>query len=241
MATVSVPRKPARRRSATDFLVPARRRSAAWIWWLLPAVMISGWFFPYLGLLMLICMVASFAFAHKVGRYWCGWMCPRGSFFDYIMGRVSRNRSAPAWMRSTGFRVGALVFLMGLMTMQLTFAWPDPQAIGRVFILLLTVTTVVGIGLALAYKPRTWCSVCPMGTMASWAAKSHKRALRVDAQACSSCAACAKLCPMELTPQQPEQPNASSCITCEICVSRCPRKALSFPTAQDVLILEQSG
>jgi ferredoxin len=46
---------------------------------------------------------------------------------------------------------------------------------------------------------------------------------------------------MELTPQQPEQPNASSCITCEICVSRCPRKALSFPTAQDVLILEQSG
>jgi polyferredoxin len=189
---------------------------------------------------MLICMVASVAFANKIGRYWCGWMCPRGSFFDYMMGRISRNRSAPSWMRSTAFRVGALVFLMGMMSVQMALAWPDPQAIGRVFIVLLTATTLVGIGLALAYKPRTWCTVCPMGTMATWAAQGHNRALQVDDATCSNCSACSRLCPMELTPQQPDQAR-TACIKCELCITRCPRKALSFGPTEDSPILEQAA
>jgi polyferredoxin len=239
MAQVSIQRKPARRRSAAHFLLPARRRSAAVIWWLLPAVMLGGWFFPYLGLLMLICMVASIAFADIVGRYWCGWLCPRGSFFDYIIGRISRNIAAPAWMRTSAFRVGALLFLMGMMGVQMAMAWPDPQAIGRVFIVLLIVTTVVGVGLGLAYKPRTWCSFCPMGTMAGWAARGNKLSLSVNKDECRDCSACGKVCPMGLTPQQPEQTHAL-CIKCEQCVTRCPRKALSFAPAQDVITLEQN-
>jgi polyferredoxin len=241
MASVSVQRKkPTRRRSAIHFLLPARRRSAAVIWWFLPIVMLGGWFFPYLGLLMLGCMVGSFAFAKYIGRYWCGWMCPRGSFFDYIIGRFSRNKTAPAWMHSTTFRIGALIFLMGMMSVQLTLAWPDPQAIGRVFIMLLTVTTVVGIGLGLTYKPRSWCSFCPMGTMAGWSAQGNKRTVTVDANMCNNCSACAKVCPMDLSPQKGEQLH-TSCITCEQCVTRCPKKALSFKSAQDVLVLEQTG
>jgi polyferredoxin len=239
MATISVQRKP-KRRSAAHFLLPARRRSAAFIWWLLPIVMIAGWFFPLLGFLMLICMVASVAFADIVGRYWCGWMCPRGSFFDYIIGRVSRNKSAPAWMRSNTFRVGALVFLMGMMGVQMALAWPDPQAIGRVFITLLAVTTVVGIGLALAYKPRTWCSFCPMGTMASWASKGNKHSLSVNTEDCRNCAACSKVCPMDLSPHQPDQSH-SLCIKCEQCVTRCPRKALSFKSEQEIITLDQAA
>jgi polyferredoxin len=238
MATVSVPRKPARRRSPAHFLVPARRRSAAIIWWFLPAVMIAGWFFPYLGFLMLICMAASVAFADIVGRYWCGWVCPRGSFFDYIIGRISRNKPVPAWINTTRFRVGALIFLMGMMSVQLTLAWPDPQAIGRVFILLLTVTTVVGLGLGLIYKPRTWCSFCPMGTMAGWASKGNKHSLSVNYETCRDCSACARVCPMGLTPQKPDESHAA-CIKCEQCTTRCPQKALSFSPEQDVVILEQ--
>ncbi len=240
MATVSsAQRKPTRRRSPFHFLVPARRHSAAFIWWLLPIVMIGGWFYPYLGLLMLVCMGASVAFAGMVGRYWCGWMCPRGSFFDYIIGRFSRNVSAPAWMRSTAFRSGALVFLMALMSVQLWMAWPDPQAIGRVFILLLTVTTLVGVGLGLAYKPRSWCSFCPMGTMAGWVAKSSKKTLTVNEDVCRDCSACAKVCPMDLTPHKDTQSH-ELCITCEQCVTRCPPKALSFQPRNEVISLEQS-
>lgn len=225
--------RPARRRNVALELLPARRRSAAILWWLLPVFVVGGWFYPYLGLLMPICMLAPVVIAPIRGRTWCGWACPRGSFLDYVMGRFSRGRSAPKWLRSKGFRLGVLAFLMVMMTTQLVFAWPDPQAIGRVFIMLLTVTTVVGIGLALAYRPRTWCSFCPMGTMSSWF--SHgKRPLYVGS-ACTSCPACTKLCPMSLNPSKPDNTHAD-CIKCTRCVAICPRKTISFLPPSQVVV-----
>jgi polyferredoxin len=223
--------RPKRRSNGARALLPARRRSAAILWWLLPLFVIGGWFFPSLGLILPLCMLAPVVIAPIRGRFWCGWVCPRGSFFDYIMSRFSRNKPAPAWLRSKRVRLGALLFLMTMMTGQIALVWPDPQAIGLVLIRLLTVTTVVGVGLALAYKPRTWCSVCPMGTMASWF--SHgKRPLTVNS-ACTNCPACTKLCPMGLTPQRPDSTHAD-CIKCMHCVTICPRKALTFeqPTNQ---------
>ncbi len=217
--------QPARRRNAMCFLPPARRRGAALLWWGLPLFAIGGWFYPYLGFVMIFCMLAPVVVSTVRGRYWCGWVCPRGSFFDYVMGRFSRNKPAPQWLRSRNFRIGMLIFLMTMMAVQISNAWPDPQAIGRVFILLLTVTTVAGIGLALAYKPRTWCSFCPMGTMSSWFA--HGKQALVVSDACRNCSACATLCPMGLTPQQVDSTHAD-CIKCTICVTRCPPKALTF-------------
>lgn len=217
--------RPARRRNVALELLPARRRSAAILWWLLPVFVVGGWFYPYIGLLMPICMLAPVAIAPIRGRYWCGWVCPRGSFFDYIMGRFSRNKPAPKWLRSKGFRLGMLAFLMTMMTTQIVLAGPDLQAIGRVFITLLAVTSIVGIGLALAYRPRTWCGFCPMGTMASWFAHG-KRPLHTSS-ACTSCPACTKLCPMGISPHKPDNTH-SDCIKCTRCVTVCPRKAISF-------------
>lgn len=224
------PARPAPRRKGANLMSPTRRRTAAIIWWFLPIVAIAGWFLPYLGYLMLICMLAPVVIGAFRGRLWCGWVCPRGSFFDYIMARFSRNKPAPAWLRSKAFRNGMIAFLMTVMGVQLTLAWPDPAAIGRVFIMLLTVTTIVGMGLAVAYRPRTWCSFCPMGTMTSWF--SHgKRPLNVTS-ACKDCSACGKVCPMYLTPQHPDSSHAS-CIKCERCVMVCPRNAISFEQPQD--------
>lgn len=212
-------------------LSPVRRKSAAIIWWMLPVIAIGGWFYPYLGYLVLGCMLAPVILGAFRGRYWCGWACPRGSFFDYIMRRFSRGRVAPAWLRSTGFRLAAMAFLMGMMGVQLTLAWPNPAAMGRVFVLLLGVTSIAGIALAIAYHPRTWCTFCPMGTMARWV--SHgKRSLQVT-DSCRSCRACEKVCPMGLVPQQVDRSHAD-CIKCGQCVGRCPVSALSFsPTPRD--------
>lgn len=228
---------PSRWATAAKLLLPARRKSASLLWWMLPAVIVGGWFYPYLGFLMLICMMAPIVIGFFRGRFWCGWVCPRGSFLDYVMGHFSRNKPAPAWLRSKHFRRGMLIFLMGMMGFQLTMAWPNPQAIGRVFIMLLTVTTVVGIGLAIAYRPRTWCTFCPMGTLASWVSRG-KRPLTVNTSTCRSCSACSKVCPMYLNPHQPDNSHAI-CIKCEQCVSRCPRKSLSFDPKPE-LIIEQN-
>lgn len=206
-------------------LVPRRKKSAAIIWWFLPVVAIGGWFYPYLGLLVIGCMFAPVIVGAMRGRHWCGWMCPRGAFFDYLMSRFTPNKPAPAWLRSKGFRIGAMVFLMGMMAVQLSLAWPNPEAMARVFVLLLGITTVAGIVLAVAYKPRTWCTFCPMGTMASWV--SHGKRPLTKSAACTDCRVCAKACPMTLQPQQPDVAHVD-CIKCTQCVQRCPKHALAF-------------
>jgi ferredoxin-type protein NapH len=218
-----------RQSKTAQFIPTARLRSAALLWWLLPAFLVVGWFYPIIGLFLLVCMAAPVAVATVQGRSWCGWACPRGSFFDYIMERFSRNKPAPAWLRRKPFRLGVLTFMMTMVAIQVTLAWPNFEAIGRFFITMLAITTVVGIGLALAYRPRTWCTICPSGTMASWFARG-KKPLNVNS-ACKSCSICAKVCPMDLTPHEAD-PSHADCIKCERCIQRCPPKALAFGTEQ---------
>ncbi len=210
---------------------PARRSSAAWLWVFVPIVAVGGWWYPYLGLLVIGCMLAPVAVAAVRGRYWCGWLCPRGAFFDAIMARVSRHRPAPAWLRGRAFRIGMLAFLMTVMTVQLVLAYPHGEAMARVFVLLLGVTTLAGLVLAIVYQPRTWCTFCPMGTMSSWVAVG-RRPLQVSA-ACRDCGACGKVCPMSLAPHRVDATHAD-CLQCERCVARCPVKALSFTPPTDI-------
>ena len=205
--------------------LPKIRNSAMYLWWFVPIVAIGGWFFPYLGLFVIACMFAPVLVAIKRGRHWCGWLCPRGALFDGVMSRISPKRKIPAVMRSKGFRLGAMLVLMGMMVVQLILAWPDPAAMSRVFVLLLGVTTLAGIILSLVYRPRTWCSFCPMGTMANWL--SHgKRPLSIS-ESCRNCNACARVCPMSLTPQTVDATHAD-CLKCNRCVEKCPHQSISF-------------
>jgi ferredoxin-type protein NapH len=211
-------------------LSPLRRRTAAWLWWMLPIVAVGGWFYPYLGYLLIPCMLAPFLIGLYRGRHWCGWLCPRGAFYDYVMPRFSGRRRTPAWLRSNPFRIGLLAFLMGMMAFQIARVWPDPKAIGLVFVLLLGVTTLAGIGLAVAFSQRSWCTVCPMGSTAFWVSKG-KRPLTVSDD-CRLCDACSKVCAMELVPNEPNGSHGD-CLKCNRCVEICPVKALVFLGTDD--------
>ena len=46
---------------------------------------------------------------------------------------------------------------------------------GLVIVRMIIATTVLTIGLGIVYQPRTWCLVCPMGTMAHYLAKLKSR------------------------------------------------------------------
>ncbi|MFC1736814.1 4Fe-4S binding protein [Candidatus Hydrogenedentota bacterium] len=64
-------------------------------WCLLPIVLITiglGWKYPLLGFSVPVVMTAGFVGGIFRGRYVCGNLCPRGSFFDRILLRVSRGR-----------------------------------------------------------------------------------------------------------------------------------------------------
>ena len=188
---------------------------------------IGFFFFPVIGTVALVCMLAPVVMAVYRGREWCGNYCPRGSLWDEIFAKINPSRKIPAWARTNYFRYTVLVLIFGLFTWQMINAWPDLDAIGYVFLRVIFVTTLIGIGLALAFSPRTWCSFCPMGTLASLLSKG-KNPIHV-AQTCVSCGICSKACPMDLEPYKAGPVFADAdCIKCGVCESKCPKKALSF-------------
>lgn len=176
------------------------------LYWILIAYLAIGYFFPVIGLLALICMIAPVAFAVRRGRWWCGNACPRGNFYDRVLSKYSPHRPIPAFVRTFGFRLFMVCFIFAMFGIQMYFAWGDWNAMGRVFWTIILVTTVVGVTLSFIYAPRTWCSFCPMGTLSSWVTPREGklpekyRRIFVSSTCQMKCKSCARVCPMQLTP-----------------------------------------
>jgi ferredoxin-type protein NapH len=195
-------------------------------------LLIGGWFCPLIGFFIPLCMVAGIGMASVKGRQWCNWYCPRGSFADTYMKSISPENTIPRWLRSNPVRIGILSFLMIMLTTQIIRLWPDPYAIGKFFVVLLTITTGVSIVLALIWQQRSWCYICPIGSISNWVGKNRNQ-IAINPEACIDCKACAKVCPMQLAPQgikeKGELAFKGDCLKCGICVSACPKDALRFP------------
>lgn len=195
-------------------------------------LLVAGWFYSLIGYFIPLCMVAGVSLAAVRGRKWCNWMCPRGSFADTYMKIISPGAKMPRWLRSAPVRVGVLAFLMAMLTFQIVRLWPDAYAIGRFFVILLTITTVAGAIMALTIHQRAWCSICPIGSLSSWVGKNRYQ-LVMDRDACVNCKLCGKTCPMQLSPHEMKEgetmPFRGDCLKCGLCVKACPKEALGFP------------
>ena len=75
------------------------------LYWILIVYLIIGAFYPIIGLLALVCMIAPIAFSLRRGRWWCGNACPRGNFYDRVLSKYSPHKPIPAFLRSKGWRV----------------------------------------------------------------------------------------------------------------------------------------
>lgn len=189
-----------------------------------------GWIFPLIGYFIPLCMAAGVGMAFFKGRKWCNWYCPRGSFADGYMKCISPGRRIPVWLRGLPLRIGVLTFLLAMLGFQITRLWPDFTGIGGFFMVLLTITTALGVILALAVHQRAWCYICPIGTMSNWVGR-NKYPLAFDEEKCVECNACAKSCPMQLSPYSREttgMEGQGDCLKCGLCVATCPKSALTF-------------
>jgi polyferredoxin len=198
----------------------------------LPLVLIGGWLYPPLGFSLLICMFGAIGIALYKGRAWCDWMCPRGSFYDLFLDKLSRKLPIPGLFRANWFRTVILSLLMVSLGIQIYYAWGDSYGIGRAFVLVLTITTMAGIVLGAVFKPRAWCQICPMGTLGNWLSRGNKP-LYVSDQ-CKDCKVCAQVCPMQLQPYEDKSGIMADgdCIKCSSCVAACPVNALGFEDQQ---------
>ncbi|MDT8902936.1 4Fe-4S binding protein [Anaeroselena agilis] len=209
-----------------------RKKLQAYLFWVLLIFLAVGLVYPPIGVVALTCMLAPVVIAPFKGRYWCGNFCPRGSFWDNVLARVSPQKPIPPFFRSKGFRIFMVLLIFTVFGVQMYYAWGDLAAIGMVFVRIILVTTLVGIGLAFVYHHRTWCSFCPMGTLASWlSAKPQPKPLAVS-DACVGCKLCTTACPLQLSPYEAKGSKTgfvhSDCLKCSRCVEKCPKKALSF-------------
>lgn len=130
---------------------------------------IAAYFYMPLGMIAIVCMLAPIVFALLgKGRYWCGHFCPRGNFYQNVVGKMTRKHRAPAFLKSTWFRVVMILFILGNFSFGIYKNWGNPAGIGMVFYRIVLITTVVGIVLGTLFQPRTWCGFCPMGSIAAF-------------------------------------------------------------------------
>lgn len=212
------------------------------LYWILLAYLVIGYFYPVIGFLALVCMIAPVTVSVWRGRWWCGNACPRGSLYDRILSRYSPHRPIPKFVRTFGFRLFMVLFIFTMFGTQMYFAWGDWNAMEKVFWNIILITTVVGVILSFVYAPRTWCSFCPMGTLSSWVAPRGEKlptgykSIHVAARCQMKCKSCARVCPMQLTPYDSRGREEGylhpDCIKCGKCVVACPINVMEMAAKQ---------
>jgi len=144
--------------------------------WLLPVVVIGGLFFPILGYLVFLMMLFFLTLSYFKGRFWCSHLCPRGAFLDLVLSRFSLRKKIPKIFLSTWFKWLFFAAFMVFFIFQLTISPKNAFAIGFVFVRMCIITMIVSVILGVPLRERTWCAICPMGTLqAKISSFKHKK------------------------------------------------------------------
>lgn len=194
-------------------------------------ILVAGFFFPWIGLSIFVCMILGLFIAIKKGRKWCDWYCPRGSFLDAYVQPLSPQKPLPKWFYAYSFRLTFITVLFSFLTFNIINAWPDLTGIGFAFVKTLTITTILSLIFGLTFRARAWCVVCPVGTF-SGLIGGKKNRLKVDYSKCINCTNCERVCPMGLSPYKDKKEGflqSPDCIKCGTCVLNCPVGALKLP------------
>lgn len=195
---------------------------------------IAGLFDFRVGLVAIICMIGPIIISLYKGRFWCGNICPRGSFYDNIVSTFSNNKKVPPFLKSNYFRAIITIFMLSMFSLGISQNWGNLYGIGFVFYRLIVVTTMIGIILSLFYNHRTWCNFCPMGSIAAFISffknKKNKPSLLKVKNSCVSCKICEKNCPMSISPYEFKNNSITNkdCIQCGKCVYVCPKKSIDY-------------
>jgi len=188
-------------------------------------VSIGGIFFPKLGYILLLVFATLLIIAPFRGRWFCGNLCPRGSFVDFWLAPLSRKLAIPPFLRSMWIRVPIFIALMGFMLFRLMGTEGVVDRIGMVFVTLCIVTTSIAVLFGVFFAPRTWCTFCPMGTLQRTLGRG-RYLLSIDQERCIDCKRCRNVCPMQLPVNETQ--DLPDCIKCGRCIKACPKDALRF-------------
>jgi hypothetical protein len=147
------------RKSPQDNIVPAAAAIFVFI------VAIGGIFIPEIGLVLAALMAAAIVMTLRKPRSFCSKVCPRGKALGFIMRGNTRRKALPRFMLSIQFRrllCGAMMFcVIG----SLVRTGGEIRGVGTVFWALCAISLSTGLVMGYFFKPRSWCAICPMGTL----------------------------------------------------------------------------
>lgn len=186
-----------------------------------------------------ILMIIAFLLAVGFGPIFCGWVCPLGTFQEWI-GKIGRkifkrkyNSFIPykydKYLRFLRYGVLAWVLYMTAMTGKLAFVdvdpyhalfnfWSSEVAAGGLIVLGITI-------LASLFVERPWCKyACPYGAVLGLSNLFRIFGISRKKSTCISCKACDRGCPMNIKVSESGVVKNHQCITCMKCTSEesCP-------------------
>ena len=193
------------------------------------------------GLLLIGAMLAGgLLLAPVLGRFWCGWLCPRGTFLEYGLGKVSHRSGIPSKLRTPAFKlfiasVMSAMFIIVLLGKNPLLASQDKLASVGGFIVFICIATtlMISIPLGIIYMPRTWCSFCPVGYAQSLLSKN--KVLHISIEDCKNCRKCHTECHLDICRDYTgksktiEHPDCFACMKCtDSCRSGASRPVISL-------------
>lgn len=199
---------------------------------LVPLVIVGGQYWPYLGYIPIIMLVFMMITSLFRGRFYCGWFCAMGAFHERVLTKFSRKKKILPVFKAPWFRWLIFVLMMGLLAIRIILAEGDPEKIGAIFVMMWTLSMGIAVAIGLIWKPKSWCSFCPMATFQGTASPCTY-VLQV-ASSCKGCGICQKVCPIETNAGSFKKQGfvkSSECMRCANCVLNCPTKALEFKSA----------
>jgi len=136
-----------------------------WTWIITIVWMVVANFWPPFGLYGFVCMFTPIILALSGwGKVSCARICPRGSFIGKFTRRISFGLEMPAFMRKKTFKFGLWALMMGSFIGLMIWVLPQcVYATGKVVLCFMEVATAIAFLTGVIFKPRSWCTVCPMG------------------------------------------------------------------------------
>jgi polyferredoxin len=227
---------------------------------------VSFWNLATLGTLVkkvhessLVLAVIGILLAILFGPVLCGWVCPFGSFQEWI-GAIGRkmfpkryNAFAPQKMDSAlrflRYAVLAWVSYMTVMTGKLAFQEVDPYyALFNFWRSEVSIGGFIVLGATIAlslFVERPFCKyACPYGAFQGLFNFFRVFKIRRNSATCISCAACSRACPMNIDVAKSGVVRDHQCVSCLKCTSEsaCPvASTVEFSAARPAFTLGAAG
>ncbi|MBS4539544.1 4Fe-4S binding protein [Clostridium sp. D2Q-11] len=157
-----------------------RKSHMSWSWIIIVSFFLLSIIDFRFGIFGFVCMTAPIYHALRGrGKVHCSHYCPRGSFLGKFLQKISFNNNMPKWMRSKLAKNALLMLMITLLTVSLIHAEGNFNKIAFSLFRFMGVSFIVGIMMGVIFKPRSWCTVCPMGHATGLINKNMKKPQKI--------------------------------------------------------------